>query len=126
MKKTFTYLGLFLSVVLIGALTACNPREIDQATDLGLGIKVFFPTKVVAGQPMTINGSGLSEVREIVFPDGISVTSFEHVGNDMIRVIAPSGIAASGGKLIVVSAGDQAESKQDLTLGSTVISGFSK
>ena len=126
MKKIFTYLGLFLSVVLIGALTSCNPREIDQATDLGLGIKVFFPTKVVAGQPMTINGSGLSEVREIVFPDGVSVTSFEHVGNDMIRVIAPSGIAASGGKLIVVSADDQAESKQDLTLGSTVISGFSK
>ena len=31
MKKIFTYLGLFLSVVLIGALTSCNPREIDQA-----------------------------------------------------------------------------------------------
>ena len=126
MKKIFSYFGLVLSIALMGAFTACNPRELDDLTEAGLGIKVFFPTKVVAGQPMTINGSGLSEVREIVFPDGVSVTSFEHVGNDMIRVIAPSGIAASGGKLIVVSADDQAESKQDLTLGSTVISGFSK
>ena len=126
MKKIFTYLGIILSVALMGSLTGCNPTEIEESADLGLGIKVFFPTKVVAGQPMTINGSGFSEVREIVFPDGVKVTSFELVSNDMIRVTAPSGISSAGGKLIVRSADEEAESSVDLTLGSTAISGYSK
>ena len=126
MKRIFKYFGVLLSVVLLGAVTACNPTEIEESADVGLGIKVFFPTKVVAGQPMTINGSGFSEVREIVFPGGITVSSFELVSGEMIRVIAPSGISSTGGKLIVRTADDEAESRQDLTVGSTSISGYSK
>ena len=123
MKKIFKYLGILLSVALVWA---CTPNEIEETADLGLGIKVFFPTKVVAGQPMTINGSGFSDVREIVFPDGISVSSFELVSGEMIRVTAPSGISAQGGKIIVRSADDEAESRVELTLGQTVVSGYSK
>ena len=123
MKKIFKYFGVFAA--LMGALTACNVEEIGP-DDVGLGIKVFFPTKVVTGQPMTINGSGLSDVREIVFPDGIKVTDFELVGNDMIRVNAPAGISAAGGKIIVRTSDDEAESRLPLSLGNTVISGYSK
>ncbi len=126
MKKIFTYLGIILSVALMGVLTGCNPTEIEESADIGLGIKVFFPTKVVAGQPMTINGSGFSDVREIVFPDGVTVTSFELVSNDMIRVNAPSGISAAGGNLIVRTADEEAESRVPLTLGYTKVSGYSK
>jgi hypothetical protein len=110
----------------MGAVTACNIEEIDETADVGLGIKVFFPTKVVAGQPMTINGSGFADVREVVFPDGVKVTDFEIVGNDMIRVTAPSGIAAAGGNLIVRTADEEAVSRLPLTLGQTVVSGYSK
>ena len=126
MKKIFIHLGILLSVALMGAMTACTIQEEIESADVGLGIKVFFPTKVVAGQPMTINGSGFSDVREIVFPDGVSVTSFELVSNEMIRVTAPSGIAAAGGFLKVRTADDEAESRIELTLGHTVVSGYSK
>ena len=126
MKKIFKYFGLILSVVLVGALASCNKEGGSESADLGLHIKVFFPTKVVAGQPMTINGPGMADVREIVFPQGITVTDFEHVGKDMLRVVAPAGISSEGGKLVVRTADDQAESRQNLTLGHTVVSGFSK
>lgn len=127
MKKIFKYFGLFLSVVLVGALSSCARISEDETADLGLGIKVFFPTKVVAGQPMTINGSGFSDVTEIEFPGGVKVTGFELVSNEMIRVLAPAGISAGGGALIVRNrAGETAESRVPLTLGKTVISGFSK
>ena len=126
MKKIFKYFGIFLSVAMMGAFTSCTIEEITESADLGLGIKVFFPTKVVAGQQMTINGSGFSDVREIVFPDGVKVSDFEIVSNDMIRVTAPAGIAAAGGKLIVRTADEEVESRLPLTLGSTVISGYSK
>ena len=126
MKKTLKYLGIFLPVILMGALTGCLRVEEDLSADIGLGIKVFAPTKVVTGQPMTINGSGFSDVREIVFPDGVTVTDFEIVSKDMIRVKAPAGISTSGGNIIVRTADDQAESRVALTLGNTVVSGFSK
>ena len=126
MKRLFKFFGIFLSIVLMGAFTACTIQEEEGPADIGLGIKVFFPTKVVPGQPMTINGSGFSDVSEIVFPGGVSVTSFEIVSNDMIRVTAPAGISAEGGNIIVRTSTDEAESRLPLTLGHTVISGYSK
>ena len=125
MKKIFANIGILLSVALLGALSACTPKEIIDADDAALGIKTFFPTKVVTNQPMTINGTGFSNVREVVFPGGVSVTDIEHVGYGMIRVTAPAGIAADGGKLIVRTSDEEAESRQALTLGHTVVSGFS-
>nr|ACA61143.1 putative polygalacturonase [uncultured microorganism] len=127
MKKIFKLFGAFLIAALMGAFSACNILDPNHGLeDLGLGIKVFFPTKVVTGQPMTINGSGFLGAREIVFPGNVKVTDFEIVSNDMIRVTAPAGIAAEGGKLVINTADQTAESRLDLTLGSTQVSGFSK
>ena len=128
MKKIFKYFGLILSVVLVGALASCNKEGGSESADLGLHIKVFFPTKVVAGQPMTINGSGFSDVTEVVFPGGVTVakSGFELVSDEMIRVTAPAGIAADGGPITVRTAGDEAVSEVSLKVGNPVISGFSK
>ncbi|MCR4859677.1 MAG: hypothetical protein K5910_03330 [Bacteroidales bacterium] len=127
MKKILKFLGICLSVALVGAFTACDIlNPVIEPEDLGLGIKVFFPTKVVTNQPMTINGSGFKDVTEIEFPNGVKVTNFEIVGNGMIRVNAPAGIAADGGKIIVRTATEQAESPQLLSVGKTVVSGYSK
>ena len=125
MKQIFKYLGVLMSVALL-AFTACTPKEEYESADVGLNIKAFFPTKVVTGQPMTINGSGFNDVKEIVFPGGVSVSDFEHVGNDMIRVNAPSGISAEGGPIKVRTNEDEVESRVLLTVGNTVVSGFSK
>ena len=125
MKHIINYLGALLAVVLIGAtFTACSEDDKDSA-NLGLGIKVFFPTKVVTNQPITINGSGFDKVTEIEFPGGTKVSNFEIIGNDMIRVNTPSGIPADGGKIVVRTADDAAESRLPLTLGHTNVSGFS-
>lgn len=105
--------------------TACSEDDAETA-NVGLGIKVFFPTKVVTNQPMTINGSGFNEVTEVEFPGGTKVTNFEIVGNDMIKVNAPSGIPAEGGKIIVRTANGEAESPLPLTVGNTNVTGFSK
>ena len=125
MKNIFRFFGTILTVVLAAALTGCSLDEQLESADLGLHVKVFFPTKVVEGQPMTINGSGFSEVTEIVFPGEVVVKDFQIVSNDMIRVDAPAGIAADGGKIVVRTAEKEAESPLALTLGKTVISGYS-
>ena len=127
MKHIINYLSTLLAVVLIGTtLTACSEDDSNGSANVGLGIKAVFPTKVVTNQPLTINGSGLDGVTEIEFPGGTKVTNFEIVGNDMIRVTTPSGIPANGGKLVVRTANDQAESPFALTVGNTSVTGFSK
>ena len=88
MKNVFKYLGIFLTVALAAGFTACDPTEENESAEAGLSIKVFFPTKVIAGQEVTINGTGLSDVTEIIFPDNVSVKEFTHAGDGMIRVIA--------------------------------------
>ena len=123
MKKIFKYIGLFLSLVM---LAACNIQQLDDTKDAGLNIKVFFPTKVVSGMPMTISGSGFTDAKEVIFPGNVSVTDFELAGDGMIRLTVPAGIAAEGGKLVVRSSSEQAESGLDLTLGKTVVTGYSK
>ncbi len=127
MKHIINYLGALLAVVLIGAtFTACSDDDDNGSANVGLGIKVFFPTKVVTNQPMTINGSGFGDVTEVEFPGGVKVTDFEIVSGDMIRVNAPAGIAAEGGTIKVRTASDEAESRLPLTIGGTKVTGFSK
>ncbi len=126
MKHIINYLGALLAVVLIGTtFTACSENDDNGSASVGLGIKVFFPTKVVTNQPITINGSGFDGVTEIEFPGGTKVTSFEKISNDMIRVNTPSGIPAGGGKIIVRTADGEAESPLSLTIGHTNVTGFS-
>ena len=126
MKHIINYFGALLAVVLLGTtFTACSDDDAESA-NVGLGIKTFFPTKVVTNQPMTINGSGFNGATEIEFPGGMKVTNFEIVSDNMIRVNAPSGIPADGGKIVVRTANDQAESRLALTLGHTNVTGFSK
>ncbi|MBR5061125.1 MAG: hypothetical protein IKX24_03185 [Prevotella sp.] len=126
MKHIIYYLGVLLAVAFIGTtFTACSDDDNDSA-NVGLGIKAFFPTKVVTNQPITINGSGFNGVTEIEFPSGIKVTNFEIVNDGMIRVNTPSGISADGGKIVVRTANDEAESRLPLTIGHTHVTGFSK
>ncbi len=126
MKHIINYLSALIAVVLIGSVfTACADDD-AQSANVGLGIKTFFPTKVVTNQPMTINGSGFDAVTEIEFPGGVKATGFELVGNDMIRVNAPAGIASEGGNIIVRTASEQAESRIALTIGNTNVTGFDK
>lgn len=129
MKNIFKFFRAILIVAFGAALTGCFAEEQLETADEGLNIKVFFPTKVVKGQPMTINGGGFSDVTEVVFPgteEGIVVTDFQIVSNGMIRVDAPAGISAEGGHILVrTEAGEQAESPLPLTLGNTDITGYS-
>ncbi len=127
MKHIINYLGILLAAVFVSAtFTACAEDDDSGSGDVGLGIKAFFPTKVVTNQPITINGSGFGGVKEIEFPGGVKVSSFEIVSNSMIKVNAPSGISADGGNIIVRTESEEAQSRLPLTLGHTFVTGFSK
>ena len=127
MKNILNYMKAVLACLFVSlAFVACSDDDDLGSADLGLGIKVFAPTHVVAGQPMTINGSGFDDLAEIEFPGGVKVSSFELVTNEMIRLKAPAGMPAEGGKVILHGKdGKSVESRQSITIGKTVVSGYS-
>ena len=85
MKHIIHYLGALLAVVLLaGTFTACVDQDGPTAANSVMGIKAFFPTKVVTNQPITINGSGFNGVTEIQFPGGKKVTNLELLKNRLI------------------------------------------
>ena len=125
MKNIFKFFRVCLLAAFAASLTGCLAEDQFESADVGLHVKVVFPTKVVAGQPMTINGSGFAAATEIVFPGDIAVTDFQIVSNDMIRVNAPAGIPAEGGHIVVRTAEGDAESPLPISLGKTVVAGYS-
>ena len=125
MKNIFKFFRVCLLAAFAASLTGCLAEDQLESADVGLHVKVVFPTKVVAGQPMTINGSGFAAATEIVFPGDIAVTDFQIVSNDMIRVNAPAGIPAEGGHIVVRTAEGDAESPLPISLGKTVVAGYS-
>ena len=42
MKKIFTYFGIVLSIALMGAFTACTPRELDDLTESFYHCKRYY------------------------------------------------------------------------------------
>lgn len=123
MKKLLKYLGILLSVTL---MAACATKEDTDTTDIGLAIKVIFPTKVVTGTQMTISGQGFTDATEVVFPNDVSVTNFKIAGDGMIRVTVPAGVVAEGGPISVRTADETAQSHQKITMGQPAITGYSK
>jgi hypothetical protein len=128
MKKIFKYFGLFLSVALMGAFTACDLLEQEEAevAESVLAIKSFSPTKVVPGQEMTIYGSCFDQISEIIFPENVTVSTSKLITNEVIKVVVPAGVSADGGSIIFRKAdGEEVVSKIKLTVGNTAITGYS-
>ena len=123
-KRAIGAFYLLLASLFVLSFTACS--DDDESAAVGLHIKTFFPLKVVTNQPVTISGSGFNGTTEVVFPGGIKANSFEIVNDGMIRVNTPAGLPAEGGKVIVRTDNGEAESRLDMTVGHTVVSGFSK
>lgn len=127
MKHIFHYLGALLTTVLLGATFASCLDDDGGAMTTGiLGIKTFFPTKVVTNQPMTISGSGFNAATEIEFPGGAKVTDFEIVNDGMIRVNAPAGIPEEGGTIVVRTPNEEMASDLTLTLGHPKVTGYDR
>ncbi len=110
-------IAVFITLCAGVVVSSCDDSK-DDALSEGLSIKVYSPTKVIEGQEVVINGTGLDGVTSVVFPGGVSVTAIKAVTSNDIRVIAPAGIAAQGGELTVQAGNQSVTARIPLTVGS--------
>ena len=87
-----------------------------------IAITGFSPTTVRPGDKLTINGTYLNLIREIIFPNKKSVIKFESKTQDKIEVLVP--LDAQSGKIVISNADVDpilVESETDLTVVLPVI-----
>lgn len=102
MKKIASCIKLIIFILCLGHIVGCQ-NVLDDEASAGLALKSFSPTVVMAGGEMTIIGTSLDQVNNIVFPGNIQVANFELVTQNQIKLSIPSGIPAEGGFLQLVS-----------------------
>lgn len=94
---------IFIFLSLLALLIACSDEADQAAATDELSIKMVQPVNIVTGQKVYITGSNFTDVKEIIFPENISVTNFERVGFNQLSVIAPAGIKDG---IILLKSGD--------------------
>lgn len=110
--KKHHFIYMVLALIMCMGLNACKDEQSSVAG--GLAIDAFTPSIVMPGTEVTITGKGFQQVSEIVFPGNVSVTDFEVVDDNIIKVKTPATMEDEDGHLIVKSSDATAESRQTM------------
>ena len=96
MKKRYNIIIRICFLILVTIFfTACND-DIDKGKDIEIRGVSVIPNPMEIGQKISINGLNFQNATAVIFPDNISVTTIDKVGDHQINVIVPSGTKSNG------------------------------
>ena len=118
MKKIKNIFSL-LVVALAGLLlTACSKDDLGtNQYQGGVSLNVYGPSPVMRGGQLRFLGSNLDQIREVIIPDGISITNIEVVKSGVpseIRVTIPKDGPVPGKVILVSKTDERITTKTDL------------
>lgn len=99
------------TLLVVGAiLFACSDDE--SSLESRLSVSDFYPAIVMEGTEVTVTGTGMSEMTEVIFPGGIVASEKTLVDERTLKVITPTGITDASEPLILRDNDDEVESRQ--------------
>ena len=108
MKKIIFY---FVAILFAGiGFASCSDE--DNLSDEQLSVATFYPDIFMEGTEVTITGTAMNEVTDVVFPGGVSATSIESVDSRTLIVKAPAGASETGAPLVIKANGAEISSRQ--------------
>lgn len=93
--------------------TSCSD-DLESGAPQNLSIASFYPTIVMEGTEVEVNGTAMSRVTEVVFPGGITSTDITVIDDRILTVVAPAGVSDTEAPLVVRSEDDEAQSRQTI------------
>ena len=115
-KNIFTLLVMALVGLTLTACSSDSNLDTNQYKG-GVSLNVYGPSPVMRGGQLRFLGSNLDQIREVIIPEGISITNIEVVKSGVpseIRVTVPKD-GPMPGKIILVTKTDQRiETKTDV------------
>jgi hypothetical protein len=104
-RRYFVMIHACILILVIPFLAACNDT-IDQAQDDSVrGVNVI-PNPVEVGQTISISGPNFKDATAVVFPDNITVSTFDKVGEMQLNAVVPAGIKEGGHITVQLPDGD--------------------
>lgn len=108
-RKIYYFVALFACFNFL----SCSDENEDMLSS-ELSISSFYPTIVMDGTEVTIAGTALNTVTEVVFPDGKSSTDITIVDDKLLKVIAPTDVSETAAPLVLRSSDSEASSRQTI------------
>ena len=129
MKKIYNVFTLLVVALMGLSLAACSNDNLDTNQYKGeVSLNVYGPSPVMRGGTLRFLGSNLDQVREVIIPDGISITNIDIVQAGVpseIRVTVPKDGPVPGKVVLVTNTDLVITTKTDLKYTeSIVITGF--
>ena len=117
--KNFKNIITLLAVALMGlSLTACSKDNLDtNQYQGGVALNVYGPSPVMRGGQLRFLGSNLDQVREVLIPEGISITNIDVVKSGVpseIRVTIPKDGPIPGKVVLITKTDERITTKTDL------------
>lgn len=110
MKRIIYYwAALFLVCV---CCASCSEDELEGSQILS--VSSFYPTLVMDGTEVTVTGTAMESVKEIIFPGGVNSSQITQIDNRTLKVVAPAGVSTEADVLILKSENGEVASRQTM------------
>ena len=118
MKKIKNIFALAVIALAGLSLTGCSNDDLDtNQYQGGVSLNVYGPSPVMRGGQLRFLGSNLDQVREVILPENISITSIDVVQSGVpseIRVTVPKDGPLPGKVILVTNTDQRIETVTDL------------
>ena len=125
MKKIYNVFTLLVVALMGLSLTACSNDNLDTNQYKGeVSLNVYGPSPVMRGGTLRFLGSNLDQVREVIIPDGISITNIEVKQAGVpseIRVTVPKDGPVPGKVVLVTNTDLIITTKTDLKYTESIV-----
>lgn len=108
-RKIYYFVALFACFNFL----SCSDENEDMLSS-ELSISSFYPTIVMDGTEVTVTGTSLNNVTEVVFPDGKSSTDITVVDDKLLKVIAPTDVSEIAAPLVLRTTDGEVSSRQTI------------
>ena len=92
----------FVCICVLSLWGCSDDSNSDNEGPGGVTIQLFSPTVIAGGEQLTITGTHLDEVTEVVLPGDIRVNTIIPVGLNEIMITAPGGLTAGASGVITL------------------------
>ena len=104
-NKYFVIFRALILFFIVFSFISCND-DLGNKNDVGSQGSNLLPSSVEVGQKIKLSGPGFVNATAIVFPDNITVSTFDKVGQLQLDVVVPSGVKDGGNVIVKLPSGD--------------------
>ena len=113
-----------LAILFLGLVSFCACSDDDEEQNARLSVVDFYPSIVMEGINLTVVGTDVESVKEVIFPGGVTATDITVKDEYSFEVTVPAGVSEEAAPLIVKGEGEEASSRQTIRCAKPVFNSF--